>query len=255
MKHILKNSACIATISSFSVHNGLLYLLHSQKDSIILLLPRILNTLSRLYFVSCFPSNSTHWYIGCDRERKVRNTSFSRLFFYLFLFSICQDNVYQLNFRLWVVILMRCQHMSCFNLWQSCFWLVSTVLPHSGETVLHKAASLCQRTICHYLVEAGASLMKTDLQVRKTGIFFIMTNPHVRLTSHSSNNMRQGYLYTKKRSAVSNFSTDLLYAMWQKKAKQIHYRVQDGSDFLIIPLNFPMCVTGLAQRPLEKLLL
>ncbi|KAF7646746.1 hypothetical protein LDENG_00183160 [Lucifuga dentata] len=34
----------------------------------------------------------------------------------------------------------------------------------SGETVLHRAASLCQRTICHYLVEAGASLMKTDLQ-------------------------------------------------------------------------------------------
>uniref|UniRef100_A0A673IB45 Diacylglycerol kinase n=1 Tax=Sinocyclocheilus rhinocerous TaxID=307959 RepID=A0A673IB45_9TELE len=33
-----------------------------------------------------------------------------------------------------------------------------------NETVLHKAASLCQRTICHYLVEAGASLMKTDLQ-------------------------------------------------------------------------------------------
>uniref|UniRef100_A0A8C4RZD8 Diacylglycerol kinase n=1 Tax=Erpetoichthys calabaricus TaxID=27687 RepID=A0A8C4RZD8_ERPCA len=33
-----------------------------------------------------------------------------------------------------------------------------------GETVLHKAASLCQRSICHYLVEAGASLMKTDLQ-------------------------------------------------------------------------------------------
>ena len=35
----------------------------------------------------------------------------------------------------------------------------------SGETVLHRAASLCQRTICHYLVEAGASLMKTDMQV------------------------------------------------------------------------------------------
>uniref|UniRef100_A0A8B9H586 Diacylglycerol kinase n=1 Tax=Astyanax mexicanus TaxID=7994 RepID=A0A8B9H586_ASTMX len=34
----------------------------------------------------------------------------------------------------------------------------------NGETVLHKAASMCQRTICHYLVEAGASLMKTDLQ-------------------------------------------------------------------------------------------
>uniref|UniRef100_G3PRK2 Diacylglycerol kinase n=1 Tax=Gasterosteus aculeatus aculeatus TaxID=481459 RepID=G3PRK2_GASAC len=37
-----------------------------------------------------------------------------------------------------------------------------------GETVLHRAASLCQRTICHYLVEAGASLMKTDLQVGST---------------------------------------------------------------------------------------
>ncbi|XP_054624789.1 diacylglycerol kinase zeta-like isoform X2 [Dunckerocampus dactyliophorus] len=33
-----------------------------------------------------------------------------------------------------------------------------------GETVLHQAASLCHRTICHYLVEAGASLMKTDMQ-------------------------------------------------------------------------------------------
>uniref|UniRef100_A0A8C5BSH8 Diacylglycerol kinase n=1 Tax=Gadus morhua TaxID=8049 RepID=A0A8C5BSH8_GADMO len=33
-----------------------------------------------------------------------------------------------------------------------------------GETALHRAASLCLRTICHYLVEAGASLMKTDLQ-------------------------------------------------------------------------------------------
>ncbi|XP_016423042.1 diacylglycerol kinase zeta-like [Sinocyclocheilus rhinocerous] len=36
----------------------------------------------------------------------------------------------------------------------------------TGETALHKAAALCQRTICCYLVEAGASLMKTDLQVR-----------------------------------------------------------------------------------------
>uniref|UniRef100_A0A672P7C1 Diacylglycerol kinase n=1 Tax=Sinocyclocheilus grahami TaxID=75366 RepID=A0A672P7C1_SINGR len=34
----------------------------------------------------------------------------------------------------------------------------------NGETALHKAAALCQRTICYYLVEAGASLMKTDLQ-------------------------------------------------------------------------------------------
>ncbi|XP_054475706.1 diacylglycerol kinase zeta [Anoplopoma fimbria] len=34
----------------------------------------------------------------------------------------------------------------------------------TGETALHKAASSCQRSMCHYLVEAGASLMKTDLQ-------------------------------------------------------------------------------------------
>ncbi|XP_069077824.1 diacylglycerol kinase zeta isoform X7 [Pleurodeles waltl] len=34
----------------------------------------------------------------------------------------------------------------------------------SGETCLHHAAALRQRTICHYIVEAGASLMKTDLQ-------------------------------------------------------------------------------------------
>lgn len=36
---------------------------------------------------------------------------------------------------------------------------------HSGETCLHQAAALGQRTICHYIVEAGASLMKTDQQV------------------------------------------------------------------------------------------
>uniref|UniRef100_A0AAX7V872 Diacylglycerol kinase n=1 Tax=Astatotilapia calliptera TaxID=8154 RepID=A0AAX7V872_ASTCA len=41
--------------------------------------------------------------------------------------------------------------------------LVFTVMKNIGETVLHQAASLCHRTICHYLVEAGASLMKTDL--------------------------------------------------------------------------------------------
>ncbi|XP_046889364.1 diacylglycerol kinase zeta isoform X1 [Hypomesus transpacificus] len=34
----------------------------------------------------------------------------------------------------------------------------------TGETALHKAATACERTICHYLVEAGASLMKTNLQ-------------------------------------------------------------------------------------------
>uniref|UniRef100_A0AAY4EJP4 Diacylglycerol kinase n=1 Tax=Denticeps clupeoides TaxID=299321 RepID=A0AAY4EJP4_9TELE len=32
------------------------------------------------------------------------------------------------------------------------------------ETALHKAASRCHRSICYYLVEAGASLLKTDLQ-------------------------------------------------------------------------------------------
>lgn len=45
--------------------------------------------------------------------------------------------------------------------------IIIYVISSSGETVLHKAASLCHRTICHYLVEAGASLMKTDLQVSK----------------------------------------------------------------------------------------
>uniref|UniRef100_A0A7N9AQF7 Diacylglycerol kinase n=1 Tax=Mastacembelus armatus TaxID=205130 RepID=A0A7N9AQF7_9TELE len=34
----------------------------------------------------------------------------------------------------------------------------------TGETALHKAAASCQSSICRYLVEAGASLTKTDLQ-------------------------------------------------------------------------------------------
>lgn len=41
----------------------------------------------------------------------------------------------------------------------------SQPLSPSGETCLHQAAALGQRTICHYIVEAGASLMKTDQQV------------------------------------------------------------------------------------------
>ena len=46
----------------------------------------------------------------------------------------------------------------------------SQPLSPSGETCLHQAAALGQRTICHYIVEAGASLMKTDQQVsRGTG--------------------------------------------------------------------------------------
>lgn len=43
-------------------------------------------------------------------------------------------------------------------------------LPRSGETSLHQAAALRHRTICHYIVEAGASLMKTDLQVMVGGL-------------------------------------------------------------------------------------
>ncbi|KAI4880353.1 hypothetical protein NFI96_021117 [Prochilodus magdalenae] len=42
--------------------------------------------------------------------------------------------------------------------------LLDAAEKETGETALHKAAALCQRTICGYLVEAGASLMKTDLQ-------------------------------------------------------------------------------------------
>ncbi|XP_060932322.1 diacylglycerol kinase zeta [Limanda limanda] len=34
----------------------------------------------------------------------------------------------------------------------------------TGETALHKAATCCQRMMCHFLVEGGASLSKTDLQ-------------------------------------------------------------------------------------------
>uniref|UniRef100_A0A665UM97 Diacylglycerol kinase n=1 Tax=Echeneis naucrates TaxID=173247 RepID=A0A665UM97_ECHNA len=34
----------------------------------------------------------------------------------------------------------------------------------TGQTALHKAASSRQKSICHYLVEGGASLMKTDMQ-------------------------------------------------------------------------------------------
>uniref|UniRef100_A0A8C7SJQ2 Diacylglycerol kinase n=1 Tax=Oncorhynchus mykiss TaxID=8022 RepID=A0A8C7SJQ2_ONCMY len=42
--------------------------------------------------------------------------------------------------------------------------LLDVTEKETGETALHKAAFTRQRTICHYLVEAGASLMKTDLQ-------------------------------------------------------------------------------------------
>uniref|UniRef100_A0A674BKU6 Diacylglycerol kinase n=1 Tax=Salmo trutta TaxID=8032 RepID=A0A674BKU6_SALTR len=42
--------------------------------------------------------------------------------------------------------------------------LLDVTEKETGQTALHKAAFTRQRTICHYLVEAGASLMKTDLQ-------------------------------------------------------------------------------------------
>uniref|UniRef100_A0A7N8YJ14 Diacylglycerol kinase n=1 Tax=Mastacembelus armatus TaxID=205130 RepID=A0A7N8YJ14_9TELE len=41
----------------------------------------------------------------------------------------------------------------------------------TGETALHKAAASCQSSICRYLVEAGASLTKTDLQVNHLSPF------------------------------------------------------------------------------------
>ncbi|XP_039389502.1 diacylglycerol kinase zeta isoform X4 [Mauremys reevesii] len=42
--------------------------------------------------------------------------------------------------------------------------IIDATEEENGETSLHQAAALRQRTICHYIVEAGASLMKTDLQ-------------------------------------------------------------------------------------------
>lgn len=62
-------------------------------------------------------------------------------------------------------------HAHSFPLHLSVLW------DTSGETVLHRAASLCHRTICHYLVEAGASLMKTDLQVGSA-------HTHIRMYIH-----------------------------------------------------------------------
>lgn len=54
--------------------------------------------------------------------------------------------------------------MCCLSLFRGTSH-ISRFLLLSGETSLHQAAALRQRTICHYIVEAGASLMKTDLQV------------------------------------------------------------------------------------------
>lgn len=90
--------------------------------------------------------------------------------------------------------------------------------------------------------------MKTDLQVRKM---------FVRLTYSSSNSVRQGdlYTYTVKKVVLCSVFPQMYSIQCDKKAKQIYCRVQDGSYFLIISLNFPMCVIGLAQRLLKKLFL
>uniref|UniRef100_A0A8C2K2Q3 Diacylglycerol kinase n=1 Tax=Cyprinus carpio TaxID=7962 RepID=A0A8C2K2Q3_CYPCA len=76
-----------------------------------------------------------------------------------FLMSHLQS--FSASFALYVSLSSSSLSISLFISW---FLFVSLSFLFSGETVLHKAASLCQRTICHYLVEAGASLMKTDLQ-------------------------------------------------------------------------------------------
>ncbi|XP_047433051.1 diacylglycerol kinase zeta-like isoform X3 [Mugil cephalus] len=56
------------------------------------------------------------------------------------------------------------KEMVCYILHNAPSELLDVTERLHGETALHRAASLCHRSICHYLVEAGASLMKTDLQ-------------------------------------------------------------------------------------------
>ncbi len=132
--------------------------------------------------------HSTHRYPGCNGERKVSvilNARWCHLFFlsvdskssssillycsqegHDFLWIILSF-IFSRLFNSLQLVLFVCLLSSLFiPLSITCFLSVSLSFLFSGETVLHKAASLCQRTICHYLVEAGASLMKTDLQVR-----------------------------------------------------------------------------------------
>uniref|UniRef100_A0A3Q1G3V9 Diacylglycerol kinase n=1 Tax=Acanthochromis polyacanthus TaxID=80966 RepID=A0A3Q1G3V9_9TELE len=70
-----------------------------------------------------------------------------------------------------------------------------------GETALHKAATGCQRSICHFLVEAGASLMKTDLQVNKK-------NPQKTCLLSASSDLLDVFVYWTEISVwIFNFST------------------------------------------------
>lgn len=99
--------------------------------------------------------HSTRRYLGCNRKRKV---------------SLQEEHYNNWNIFLTTSIIM----------WSplSTTVIIIYVISSSGETVLHKAASLCHRTICHYLVEAGASLMKTDLQVSKMLSCVLTVGPH-----------------------------------------------------------------------------
>ncbi|KAK6319762.1 hypothetical protein J4Q44_G00088690 [Coregonus suidteri] len=59
---------------------------------------------------------------------------------------------------------MGCKEIAKYIIDNAPTTLLDVTEKETGETALHKAAFTRQRTICHYLVEAGASLMKTDLQ-------------------------------------------------------------------------------------------
>uniref|UniRef100_A0A671X9A4 Diacylglycerol kinase n=1 Tax=Sparus aurata TaxID=8175 RepID=A0A671X9A4_SPAAU len=64
-----------------------------------------------------------------------------------------------------------------------------------GDTALHKAASEKQHAVCRLLVEAGASLEKTNFQVKTTYINFVKRCPHILdylgLLVHSANITRE----------------------------------------------------------------
>ena len=64
----------------------------------------------------------------------------------------------------------------------------------SGETCLHQAAALGQRTICHYIVEAGASLMKTDQQDGQ-GVYTGTTNALPGLSLCERGALGEGHLW------------------------------------------------------------
>src|SRR4029434_3728081 len=75
----------------------------------------------------------------------------------------------------------ECFHVSC-SPWQRESHLSGL---HRGQTALHKAAVLNQKTVCHYLVEAGASLTKTDLQVDTHAHTHTHTQTHPHTDTHT----------------------------------------------------------------------